>query len=113
MMRYAGHLLTTKSENGQVPTSHTSELTIGLAKFIYAIGTSTPFDLGSYIFYQTCKHAKSLAVQLPIAFPTLLCAIILNQHPDICTAADVPCTREADLSLDYRLFEGSHAADIA
>ncbi|MCI65380.1 envelope-like protein, partial [Trifolium medium] len=47
------------------------------------------------------------------AFPTLLCAIILNQHPDICTAADVPCSREADLSLDYRLFEGSHAADIA
>ncbi|MCI17807.1 envelope-like protein, partial [Trifolium medium] len=36
-----------------------------------------------------------------------------EQHPDICTAADVPCKREADLSLDYRLFEGSHAADIA
>ncbi|MCI87930.1 hypothetical protein A2U01_0109215, partial [Trifolium medium] len=27
--------------------------------------------------------------------------------------ADVPCEREADLSLDYRLFEGSHTADIA
>ncbi|MCI33476.1 envelope-like protein, partial [Trifolium medium] len=36
-----------------------------------------------------------------------------SEHPDICTAADVPCVREADLSLDYRLFEGSHAADIA
>ncbi|MCI73509.1 envelope-like protein, partial [Trifolium medium] len=39
--------------------------------------------------------------------------IILDQHPDICTPADVPCERKADLSLDYRLFEGSHAADIA
>ncbi|PNX57866.1 hypothetical protein L195_g058906, partial [Trifolium pratense] len=26
---------------------------------------------------------------------------------DICTPADVPCAREADLSFDYRLFEGS------
>ncbi|MCI30625.1 envelope-like protein, partial [Trifolium medium] len=41
----------------------------------------------------TSEHAKSLAVQLPIVFPTLSCAIILDQHPDICTAADVPCTR--------------------
>ncbi|MCI29883.1 envelope-like protein, partial [Trifolium medium] len=96
-----------------VPTSYTSEATIGLAKFIYAIGTRTPFNFGSYIFDQTCKHAKSLAVQLPIAFPTLVCGIILNQHPDIYIAADVSCAREADLSLDYRLFERSHAADIA
>ncbi|MCI69439.1 envelope-like protein, partial [Trifolium medium] len=43
----------------------------------------------------------------------MLCGIILSQHPDICTAADVPCEREADLSLDYRLFEGPHAVDIA
>ncbi|MCI15769.1 hypothetical protein A2U01_0036907, partial [Trifolium medium] len=36
-----------------------------------------------------------------------------DEHPDICTADDVPCAREADLTLDYRLYEGSHAADIA
>ncbi|PNY13323.1 envelope-like protein [Trifolium pratense] len=95
-----------------VPTSHTLEVSIGMAKFIYVIGTRTAFDFGSYIFDQTYKHAKSLAVQMPIAFPTLICGIILSQHLDICIAADVPCAREANLSLNYRLFKGSHAADI-
>ncbi|MCH92156.1 envelope-like protein [Trifolium medium] len=50
---------------------------------------------------------------MPIAFPTLLCGIILSQHPGICVSTDVPCKRESALSLDYRLFEGTHAADIA
>ncbi|MCI43523.1 hypothetical protein A2U01_0064760, partial [Trifolium medium] len=27
--------------------------------------------------------------------------------------SDVPCTRKSPLSLDYRLFEGEHTADIA
>ncbi|XP_045791756.1 uncharacterized protein LOC123886483 [Trifolium pratense] len=77
-----------------VPTTHSNSVATGLARFIYAVGTKTSFAFGSYIFEQTFKHAKSLA------------------HPDICTPADVPCAREADLSFDYRLFEGSHAADI-
>ncbi|MCI95286.1 hypothetical protein A2U01_0116584, partial [Trifolium medium] len=29
------------------------------------------------------------------------------------TESDVPSRRESDLSLDYRLFEGTHAADLA
>ncbi|MCH84151.1 envelope-like protein, partial [Trifolium medium] len=62
---------------------------------------------------QTLLHGKSLAVKMPIAFPTLLCNIILGQHPDILTATDEESPRQSDLCLDYRLFEGTHAADIA
>ncbi|MCI01807.1 envelope-like protein [Trifolium medium] len=50
---------------------------------------------------------------MPIAFPTLICDIILAQYPGICTESDVPSRRDSDLSLDYRLFEGTQAADIA
>ncbi|MCI76055.1 envelope-like protein, partial [Trifolium medium] len=53
------------------------------------------------------------AVKMPIAFPTLICDIILSQHPEIFIEADVPSRRESDLSLDFRLFKGTHAADIA
>ncbi|XP_045791760.1 uncharacterized protein LOC123886487 [Trifolium pratense] len=49
-------------------------------------------------------HSNSVATGL---------ARFIYAHPDICTPADVPCAREADLSFDYRLFEGSHVADIA
>ncbi|PNX69195.1 envelope-like protein, partial [Trifolium pratense] len=50
---------------------------------------------------------------MPIAFPTLICDIILSQHPDICTKSDVPVTRPSALTMDFRLLEGKHAADIA
>jgi hypothetical protein len=70
-----------------------------MAKFIYCIGTKTKMNFGAYIFYQTVRHGKSEAVKLPIAFPTLLCSIILDQQPGILTAADVPKKREYPLSL--------------
>ncbi|MCI61106.1 envelope-like protein, partial [Trifolium medium] len=50
---------------------------------------------------------------MPIGFPTLLCDIILGQYPGICTTADVSSKRDSDLTGDYRLFTGSHVADIA
>ncbi|MCI86712.1 envelope-like protein, partial [Trifolium medium] len=50
---------------------------------------------------------------MPIAFLTLLCGIILSQHPGIFVKSDIPRTRKSPLSVDYRLFEGEHAADIA
>ncbi|MCH96031.1 envelope-like protein, partial [Trifolium medium] len=55
-----------------VPTSHSSDVATGLGRFIYVVGTKTKFDFGSYIFEQTVKHSKSLAVKIPIAFPTIL-----------------------------------------
>jgi hypothetical protein len=96
-----------------VPTTHSSHIATGLARLIYSVGTGTEADYGTYIFDQTMTHGKSWAVRLPIAFPTLICGIILTQHPTILTAADEPCKRESPLSLYFKLFEGDHAADIA
>ncbi|XP_058751023.1 uncharacterized protein LOC131624045 [Vicia villosa] len=66
-----------------VPTNHTSTIAVGLGKFIYAVGTKTKFDYGTYIFDQTMRHAGTSATKLPIAFPSLICGIILKQHPGI------------------------------
>ncbi|MCI15306.1 envelope-like protein, partial [Trifolium medium] len=48
---------------------------------------------------------------MPIAFPILLCSIILDQHPCILISFDVTCKRESPLTLHYRLFEGTHVLD--
>ncbi|CAJ2657510.1 unnamed protein product [Trifolium pratense] len=95
-----------------VPTTHSNSVATGLAKLIYAIGTSIVFDYGSYIFTATILHGSSTAIKMPIAFPTLICDIILSQHPDICTKSDVPVPRPSALTMDFRLLEGKHAADI-
>ncbi|KAK2389364.1 hypothetical protein QL285_062958 [Trifolium repens] len=95
-----------------VPTTHTSDIATGLARFIYSVGTGTVFNYGAHIFDETVQHAKSWAVRMPIAFPTLICSIILAQHPSILTADDEVSKRESPLDFHPRLFEGTHAADI-
>jgi len=40
-------------------------------------------DFGRYIFDHTIKHAKTNAVKLPIAFPTLLCNVMIQHLHDL------------------------------
>ena len=95
-----------------VPTNHKSTISNGLGRFIYAVGTQASFDYGSYIFDQTLKHANNYAIKGPIAFPSLLCGIIIDQHPDILGDRDSVCKRAPALGFHYKLFQGKHVPDI-
>ncbi|KAK2372373.1 hypothetical protein QL285_073512 [Trifolium repens] len=95
-----------------VPTTHTSDIATSLARFVYDVGTGTEFNYGAHIFEETVQHAKSWAVRMLIAYPSLICGIILTQHPTIITADDEVSKRESPLDFHPRLFEGTHAADI-
>ncbi|XP_058767963.1 uncharacterized protein LOC131641684 [Vicia villosa] len=90
-----------------VPTNHTSTIVVGLGRFIYAVGTKTKFDYGTYIFDQTMRHVGTSATKLPIAFPSLICGIILKQHPGILKSKDSVCKRESALSFHYKLLQRS------
>ncbi|XP_058726132.1 uncharacterized protein LOC131597452 [Vicia villosa] len=94
-----------------VPTNHKSSISTVLGRFQYAVGIKAKFDYGTYIFYQTMKHAGIFSIKGPIAFP-LLCGIILNQYPNILNEHDVVCKRESPLALQYKLFQGKHVPDI-
>ncbi|XP_050897395.1 uncharacterized protein LOC127104245 [Lathyrus oleraceus] len=96
-----------------VPTNHKSTVVVMLGKFIYAIGTKANFNYGSYIFDQTLKHAGSFSVKGPIAFPSLICGIVLNQFPNILTENDSVKKRDSPLSFNHKLFLGTHVPDIA
>ncbi|XP_058752780.1 uncharacterized protein LOC131625958 [Vicia villosa] len=61
-----------------VPTNKKSTISAVLGRFLYIVGTKTKFDYGTYIFDQTMKHAGSFSVKGPVAFPSLMCGIILN-----------------------------------
>ncbi|KAI5390591.1 hypothetical protein KIW84_075773, partial [Lathyrus oleraceus] len=58
------------------------------------------------------KHATTNAVKLPIAFLSMICGIILNQHHGILCSNDLPSRRKPALFVHYKLFEGSHVEDI-
>ncbi|XP_050908081.1 uncharacterized protein LOC127121671 [Lathyrus oleraceus] len=95
-----------------VPTNHISTIANTLGSFIFAVGTKVKFDYGIYMFDQIIKHATTNAVNLPVAFPSMICGIILNQHPGILCLNDLPSRRKPALSVHYKLFEGSHVEDI-
>jgi len=95
-----------------VPTTHSSDVATRLGKFIYVVGSKSKMDFGTYIFEQTVKHAKTDAIRFLIAFPTLLCSIILDQHHNIKSASYVPEKREPPLTLHSKLFSANHVPDI-
>ncbi|XP_058741431.1 uncharacterized protein LOC131613808 [Vicia villosa] len=95
-----------------VPTNHKSTISTVLGRFLYAVGTKAKFDYGTYIFDQTMKHDGSFSIKGPIAFPSLLCGIILDQYPNILNEHDVVCKRESPLAFHYKLFQGKHVPDI-
>ncbi|XP_050889827.1 uncharacterized protein LOC127095135 [Lathyrus oleraceus] len=95
-----------------VPTNHKSTVAVMLGKFIYVVGTKAKFDYGSYIFDQTLKHAGSFSVKGPIAFPSLICGIVLNQFPNILTENDSVKKRDNPMSFNHKLFLGIHVPDI-
>ncbi|XP_050876517.1 uncharacterized protein LOC127080232 [Lathyrus oleraceus] len=79
-----------------VPTNHISNISNTLGRFIFVVGTKVNFDY----------------VKLPIAFPYMICGLILNQHPGIMCSNDLPSRRKPALSVHYKLFERSHVEDI-
>ncbi|MCI23382.1 envelope-like protein [Trifolium medium] len=83
-----------------------------LAKLIYLIGTKGKLKFGEYVFNLTMKQAKSFAMKLPIAFPSLITEIILSQHPDILHPGEIESKKLLPLSLDYKLLVGKHVPDI-
>ncbi|XP_050916166.1 uncharacterized protein LOC127131280 [Lathyrus oleraceus] len=95
-----------------VPTNHISTIANTLVRFIFAVGTKVKFDFGRFMFDQIIKHATTNAVKLPIAFPSMICGITLNQHPGILCSNDLPSRRKPTLSVHYKLFEGSLVEDI-
>ncbi|XP_050916704.1 uncharacterized protein LOC127131856 [Lathyrus oleraceus] len=95
-----------------VPTNHISTIANTLGRFIFAVGTKVKFDYGRFMFDQIINHATTNAVKLPIAFLSMICGIILNQHPGILCSNNLPSRRKPALSVHYKLFEGSHVEDI-
>ncbi|XP_058769269.1 uncharacterized protein LOC131643133 [Vicia villosa] len=96
----------------EVITSKQSTVAIVLGKFIHTVGTKTKFDYGTYIFDQTMKHVGSYSVKGPIAFPFVICGILLNQYPNILSENDSVCKRESAISFHYKMFQGTHVPDI-
>lgn len=59
------------------------------------------------------KHDASYAVKMPITLPSLICGVILSQHPSILVSFDSVYKIDPRLSLHYRLFTGKHVPGIA
>ncbi|XP_045791453.1 uncharacterized protein LOC123886160 [Trifolium pratense] len=58
------------------------------------------------------QHAKTSVTKQPIAFPTLICDIILSQHPNIRHEGESAKKRATPLAIHQKLYSKQHAPDI-
>ncbi|XP_050897414.1 uncharacterized protein LOC127104267 [Lathyrus oleraceus] len=95
--------------------------TVGLMKTMFGFSqcyeglvkefiVNIPEDIADKNSKEFCK--VFVTVKLPIAFPSMICGIILNQHPGILSSNDLPSRRKPALSMHYKSFEGSHVEVI-
>ncbi|XP_050891247.1 uncharacterized protein LOC127096738 [Lathyrus oleraceus] len=56
------------------------------------------------------NHNSNIATGL--AFPSLICGVILSQHPSILINSDSTCKRDPPLSLHYKVFVRKHVLNI-
>ncbi|XP_045791775.1 uncharacterized protein LOC123886504 [Trifolium pratense] len=113
---YLGSSVEPKAELEVANDIVSSEITVGKVKVwpkkkLIPTRTKVDYDYGSFIFDQTIKHIRSTAMKMPIAFPSLLYGIILDQYPDIKVVTDTPKKRESAFTFHHKLFGDHNVAD--
>lgn len=109
-MKYA--ILNRIGASNWAPTNHIFSITTTLATLIFLIGTKSNLNFGDYVFDQTMKHVDSFVFKPPIDFPCLLTGIILSQYPMIIRPQEIPSKKGRSVTLNKKLFVGTHVLDI-
>lgn len=94
------------------PTNHSSNITPTLAKLIFQIRTKSKLNLGEYVFDQAMKHAGLFEVKLSVDFPCLITRIIFKLHLEFFHPQETPSKKVGPLTLERKLFVGTHVQDI-
>ncbi|GAA0171677.1 hypothetical protein LIER_25656 [Lithospermum erythrorhizon] len=77
------------------------------------IGIGASFDLGRVLFDQIIQHAQSHPVVEPIAYPSMICNILLAQHNNILTVDETEGAAPGVITISPKLMEGTHVADVS
>ncbi|GAA0173741.1 hypothetical protein LIER_27296 [Lithospermum erythrorhizon] len=76
------------------------------------IGTGTSFDLGRVLFDKIIQHAQSHVLLKPIAYPSMICSILLAQHNNILTTNETEGAALGVITINPKLMEGTHVVDV-
>lgn len=97
------YILLLKSKTEEVKNVHVQDPCAEQGKFEIQDVISTQIEIEIVTKYEN-YHA---------IFSSLVYGVILNPHPGILTTSNVLIKRESPLTLNYRLFVGTHVPDIA
>ncbi|GAA0140183.1 hypothetical protein LIER_01582 [Lithospermum erythrorhizon] len=66
-----------------VPTSNNTNVSEVVGRMMYVMGSEQEMDSGRVIFDQIVDHSRTRAKLKPIGFPSLICSILIPQHPEV------------------------------
>ncbi|GAA0142847.1 hypothetical protein LIER_35644 [Lithospermum erythrorhizon] len=81
-------------------------------RILYVMGSQQDLDFGRVIFDQIVDHSRTGAKMKPIEFPSLICSILIHQHPEVLKAGDGLGEDAKPLTITYKLMAGKHVVDV-
>ncbi|GAA0149462.1 hypothetical protein LIER_08624 [Lithospermum erythrorhizon] len=95
-----------------VPTSNNTNVTEALGIMLYVMGTEHVLNVGKIIFDQIVDHAKTGAKLKPIGFPSLICSLLITQHPTVLKKEDGLREDTKSLIISDKLMKGKHVLNV-
>ncbi|GAA0165818.1 hypothetical protein LIER_40063 [Lithospermum erythrorhizon] len=76
------------------------------------MGTEHVLNVGKVICVQVVDHAKTGAKLKPIGFPSLICSLLITQHPTVLMKEDGIGKDAKPLTISDKLMKGKHVIDV-
>ncbi|GAA0140970.1 hypothetical protein LIER_02219 [Lithospermum erythrorhizon] len=95
-----------------VPTSNNKNVSEALGRMLFLMGTEHVLNVGKIIFYQIVDDVKTGAKLKPIGFPSLICSLLITQHPNILRKEDGLGEDAKPLTISDKLMKGKHVIDV-
>ncbi|GAA0149080.1 transmembrane signal receptor [Lithospermum erythrorhizon] len=95
-----------------VPTSNNTNVSETVGKVLYVMGSDQHLNIGKVIFDQIVDQSKTSVKLKPIAFPSLICSLLITQHLHVLKKGDDLGEDDNSLTISEKLMKGKHVIDV-
>ncbi|GAA0174989.1 hypothetical protein LIER_28256 [Lithospermum erythrorhizon] len=95
-----------------MPTLNITNVSEALGRMLYVMGTEHVLNVGKIIFDQIVDHVKTGAKLKPIGLPSLICSLLITQHPTVLKKEDGIGEDAKPLTISDKLMKGKHVLDV-
>ncbi|GAA0144734.1 hypothetical protein LIER_35997 [Lithospermum erythrorhizon] len=93
-------------------TSNNTNVSEAMGRMLYVMESDQQLNIGKVIFDQMVDHSRTGAKLKPIGFPSLICSMLVTQHPNVLKKEDGLGEDAKSLTISDKLMKGNHVIDV-